>query len=87
VVLFLSGEVCAWCGRSKGGSKFKICTCEHGVSAVLCGRCAMYFRMGYVLCKECKKHYHRADSDRCWSCEFNEANYEEDDDDPFDSVV
>jgi hypothetical protein len=82
----LSGEVCFWCGC---GKHLRVFSCEHGVSVVLCGRCALWASRGYVLCKGCKKHYHRADRSMCWSCEDAESERlgeAEEDDDPYDSV-
>jgi len=67
-----ASKVCAWCGRGKTAryKNFSVQICEHGPRVVLCGRCARYAREGYVLCKSCKKHYHRADRSRCFSCDF-----------------
>jgi hypothetical protein len=63
--------VCDWCGRVKTAQykNFHVLTCEHGTRVVLCGLCARYAREGYVLCRLCKKHYHRADRTRCFSCD------------------
>jgi hypothetical protein len=83
----LSGEVCLWCGCRKN---LRVFSCVHGVSVVLCGLCALWAGRGYVLCKVCKKHYHRlSDRSVCWFCECAESERlgeAEEDDDPYDSV-
>lgn len=72
------GKTCIWCGTSHkllihhvDDSVYK--TKEAYIAAlkygdILCGTCHLAGHKGLVLCKLCKKHYHRPENECCQYC-------------------